>query len=580
MKNKKYDFSGWATRNDIQCSDGRVIRKNAFIEQNGTEVPIVYNHSHDDMGDIVGHGLLENREEGVYMYGFLNDTEKGILAKKLLKHGDIRNLSIYANKLKSKGSEILHGTIREVSLVLAGANPGAYIDTVIAHSAYHDEEANIFTGFVDNDEGGEFVEHAEKEDEKPVAEPEKKAEDNQSGKTVRDIYNTLNEDQKKAVAFIVGAAIEDAKKSDTNKADDKAEEKAETNTENTKGEKEMKHNAFDTEEKINDGALMHDAMNAIISDAKRFGSMKESYIQHAEEYGIKDIEWLFPDYQKLEKEPGFLKRNPDAWVGTVMSGVHHTPFSRIKMMFADIREDEARAKGYIKGNLKKEEVFSLLKRTVDPQTIYKKQKLDRDDVIDITDFDVVSWLKGEMRMMLDEEIARAILFGDGRTTLSDDKIQETHIIPIANDAALYTIQATVTPAQGETLGHALINAAVKSQDTYEGSGNTTLFIPNTYVTDMLLLEDVNGRRIYKNVSELALAMSVNKIVKVPNAIVPSGVYGVIVDLKDYNVGADKGGAINMFDDFDIDYNQMKYLIETRCSGALTKPYSAIVLKAE
>ena len=344
----------------------------------------------------------------------------------------------------------------------------------------------------------------------------------------------------------------------------------------------MKHNLFDKDSQKNDkNTLSHSAVAEIIGDGKRYGSLKESFLAHTAEYGVDQVDMLFPEYQSVNGEtPQFIKRQPDGWVDTVMNGVHHTPFSRIKMVFADLREDEARAKGYMKGKLKKEEVFGLLKRTVDPTTVYKKQKMDRDDVIDITGLDVIAWLKGEMRMMLNEEIARAILFGDGRSTLSEDKISETNIIPIVADAELYTIKKVVTPEANEKLGHALITSAVKAQDDYEGSGNTTLYAASSTITDMLLLEDADGHRMYKDMNELALAMNVNRIVRVPASIIPTGIYGVIVDLNDYNVGADKGGAVNMFDDFDIDYNQMKYLIETRCSGALTKPYSAIVLKSE
>ena len=381
--------------------------------------------------------------------------------------------------------------------------------------------------------------------------------------------------QKTVVYAMIGQALEDAgaeaKHSDIDDDED-----------SEGGNDEMKHNVFDNDQQKND-ELIHSGLQTIIEDGKRFGSLKESYLAHAAEYGIDNIDWLFPEAKNINGDgaPQFLKRNPDAWVSVVLNGVHHTPFSRIKMMFADLREDDARAKGYAqKGKLKKEEVFGLLKRAIEPTTIYKKQKLDRDDVIDITDFDVVSWLKAEMRMMLDEEIARAILFGDGRAAASDDKIRETNIIPLTKDAALYTIEYTVTPQTGETLGHAMINAAVKAQDVYEGSGNLTAFIANDKISDMLLLEDQMGHRMYKDMNDLALAMSVNKIVKVPASIIPSGILAAIVDLNDYNVGADKGGAINMFDDFDIDYNQQKYLIETRCSGALTKPFSAIVLKSE
>ena len=577
----KFDFSGWATKNGLVCADGRVIMKDAFRDNDGQTVPLVWNHQHNETSNVLGHALLENRDEGVYAYCSFNESEAGKNAKLLVQHGDISSLSIYANKLKQHGSEVLHGAIREVSLVLSGANPGALIDNVaFAHSdEINEEEAVIYTGLslelAHSDEEDEEAKEEPKneEEETEVAEEmmhaEEAAEKKEGGdKTVKEVFDTLTEEQKTVVYAMIGQALEDAKHSAIDEEDSEG------------GKEDMKHNVFDNDQMEQD-ALIHDGLQMIIEDGKRYGSLKESYLAHAAEYGIDNIDWLFPEAKNINGDgaPGFIKRNPDAWVDQVMNGVHHTPFARIKMMFADLREDDARAKGYAqKGKLKKEEVFGLLKRAIEPTTIYKKQKLDRDDVIDITDFDVVSWLKGEMRMMLDEEIARAILFGDGRPASSEDKIRETNIIPICKDAALYTIAYEVNPASGETFGHAMINAAVKAQDTYEGSGNLTAFLPVGTVTDMLLLEDAQGHRMYKDMRELALAMSVDKIVKVPSSIVPNGIYGVIVDLRDYNVGADKGGAVNMFDDFDIDYNQQKYLIETRCSGALTKPFSAIVLK--
>lgn len=556
----KYDFSGWATRNDLKCSDGRIIRKDAFKHNDGKEVPVVWNHQHDCVDDVLGHAMLENREDGVYAYCTFNDSESGKTAKLLVQHGDINQLSIYANQLKQQGPNVMHGNIREISLVLAGANPGAFIDNVIMHGEEMDEEAVIYTG--ENIELYHSEEGKSTREEKPLEEKKEEKEMADNERTVQDVFDEMTEEQKNVVYAMVGMALEES-------GDDEEGD-----------EENMKHNVFDNDEMLdNEDVLSHSEMEAIIKDGKKYGSLKESFLAHADDYGITNIDYLFPEAQNVNgNTPGFVKRTPDGWVGTVMTGVHHSPFSRIKMMFADLREDEARAKGYMKGNLKKEEVFGLLKRTVEPTTVYKKQKLDRDDVIDITDFDVVSWLKSEMRMMLDEEIARAILFGDGRSAVSEDKISEKNIIPIVNDADFYAIKKKVTPKDNESLGHAIITAAVKSQDDYEGSGNTTFFTSNSIVTDLLLMEDADGRRLYKDVSELALALNVNRIVKVPASIIPTGVYGVIVDLSDYNVGADKGGSINMFDDFDIDYNQMKYLIETRCSGALTKPYSAIVLK--
>ena len=565
MVENNYDFSGWATKNDLECSDGRVIRHNAFKDNDGQIVPLVWNHQHNEVDNVLGHALLENRDEGVYAYCSFNDTEAGQIGKDLVRHGDVTSLSIYANKLKQAGSDVIHGVIREVSLVLAGANPGAFIDDVMAHGELMDEGAYLFpmeSIELAHSEAEEEEEELEDENLSHADDDKESEELTDDGETIKDVFDTLTDKQKTAVYAIIGQVTKDA--------EDDSEDSDE-------GDEDMKHNVFDTEQQQDDAVLMHNAMATILADAKTKGSLKESYLAHADEYGIKDIEWLFPDSKNVEGgAPGFLKRNPDEWVSVVMNGVHHTPFARIKMMFADLREDDARAKGYAqKGKLKKEEVFGLIKRAVEPTTIYKKQKLDRDDIIDITDFDVVSWLKSEMRMMLDEEIARAILFGDGRSAVSDDKIKETNIIPAASDASLYTITQTL-PASYTAKD--IITAAVKGQNDYEGSGNTIMFIANTKVTDMLLLEDGDQHRMYKDMHELALACSVNKIVKVPASIIPAGVVALIVDLKDYNVGADKGGSINMFDDFDIDYNQQKYLIETRCSGALYRPFSAVVIK--
>ena len=570
----KFDFSGWATKNNLRCSDGRTIIKDAFKDNDGQTVPLVWNHQHNDSMNVLGHALLENRDEGVYAYCTFNETESGQNAKLLVEHGDICALSIFANQLKQQGGNVIHGAIREVSLVLAGANPGAFIDSVISHGEESGEEAIIYTG---EDISLEHADYVPKKEEKPEeektdektepeeSEKEKESKESEDEKTVQDIIDSMTEEQKNVMYAIVGQAIEDTKK---------------LNTEDNEGGNEtMKHNVFENEkENENENALSHDAIRTIIKDGKRLGSLRESFLAHSEEYGITNIDWLFPEAKTINNSPEFVKRTPDAWVDVVMNGVHHTPFSRIKSMFADITADEARAKGYTKGGRKVEEVFGLIKRTTEPTTIYKKQKLDHDDIVDITDFDVVAWLKTEMRGMLDEEIARAIVFGDKRTTLSPDKIDETKIRPICSDDNFYTIKKTVTVGENEEIGHAIIKTAVRAQDEYQGSGNLTFFTAPATVTEMLLLEDKQGHRLYKDVNELALALNVNKIVKVPASVIPDGLYGVIVDLKDYNVGADKGGSVNMFDDFDIDYNQQKYLIETRCSGALTKPYSAIALK--
>ena len=560
----KFDFSGWATKVNLKCSDGRTIMKDAFKDNDGKSVPLVWNHQHNDPTNVLGHALLQNRDEGVYAYCTFNDSEAGKTGKLLVQHGDVCALSIWANQLKQNLNNVVHGNIREVSLVLAGANPGAFIDSIIMHGQESDEEAIIYTG------EDIVLSHGDDKEDKKVEETEKKIETGKE-ETVADVFNTLSEKQKNVVYAIIGQALEEGEGSD--------------DEEESEGGKEMKHNVFDQTEEKQDDVLSHDAMNTIISDGKRFGSLKESFLAHADEYGIKQIDYLFPEVKSLNNPPEFIKRET-GWVSKVMNGVHRTPFSRIKSSFADITADEARAKGYIKGNLKKEEVFTLLKRSTTPTTIYKKQKLDRDDIIDITDFDVVTWLKSEMRMMLDEEIARAILIGDGRLSSSDDKINEQNIRPIVNDSELYTVRVSVTVATNATSddkAKAMIRAAVKARKNYKGSGNPTFFTTENWLTDALLLEDTMGHRLYKNESDVAAAMRVSNIVTVPvmeGAKGPDGgdLIGIIVNLNDYNVGADKGGAINMFDDFDIDYNQQKYLIETRCSGALTKPYSALVLE--
>ena len=582
--NKDYDFSGWATKNNLLCSDGRTILKDAFKNDDGVTVPLVWNHQHNDPSNILGHALLENRDEGVYAYCKFNDSEPGKNAKLLVEHGDVSALSIYANQLKQQGGNVLHGAIREVSLVLAGANPGAFIDSVIRHSEDIDSE-DIDSEDIDNEAiiyTGENIclAHAEKQmeettkvmEEKKEMAPETKTEEPKKEKTVQDVFDTLNEEQKKVVYALIGQVIEEAENKSSKENETKDIEG---------GKKEMKHNVFENDKENQENVLQHSDIEAIFADAKRYGSLKDSVLQH----GITNIDYLFPEDKNITATPEFIKRDM-GWVEKVMKSVHHTPFSRIRATFANITEEDARAEGYIKGKLKKDEVFSLLKRSTTPTTVYKKQKLDRDDVVDITDFDVVAWLKSEMRMMLDEELARAFLIGDGRISSSDDKINEQNIRPIYNDDDLYTVKAVIEVSQTATAEEktkAFIKSVIKNRKEYKGTGSPTLYTTEDVVSDCLLLEDANGRFIYDNIDKLKNVLRVADIVTVP---VMEGAKGknqgdllaILVNLADYNVGADKGGAVNMFDDFDIDYNAQKYLIETRCSGALVKPYSAIAFE--
>lgn len=576
---RDYDFSGWATRNGIECSDGRTICRDAFADQDGQVVPLVWNHQHNDPSNVLGHAMLENREDGVYAYCSLNDTPAGRDAKEQIKHGDVRALSIYANKLKQKRGNVVHGAIREVSLVLAGANPGAYIDNVIMHGEYTEEEAIIYN---DDEYGLELahgccgreepkrkeLEHMEEPAPKPAPQP--KEENKMAEKTIGDVFNTLSEEQKQAVYAIVGQAVEEAKAG---------------------GDGDMKHNAFDEDYGWEeDAVLSHSDIEEIFDDAKKYGSLKDSFLAHADyQYGISNIGMLWEDqYHNTTDTPDFIKRK-DEWVDKVVGGVKKVPFSRIQSIFADITEDDARAKGYITANRKKDEVFTLLKRRTDPTTIYKKQKLDRDNIIDITDFDVVAWIKTEMRGMLDEEIGRAILVGDGRSSASEDKIGEDHVRPIWTDDDLFAIKVPVSVAATDTddkKARNFIKTAVKARKDYRGTGTPTLYCTEETLTNMLLIEDTNQRIVYDSVDKLKTALRVADIVTVPvlenlTRIVDGktrNLMGIIVNLADYSVGADKGGAVNMFDDFDIDFNQQKYLIETRCSGALTKPFSALVLE--
>jgi hypothetical protein len=574
-KSRKPDFSGWATRNDIKCSDGRTIRKDAFKHCDGKTVPLVWNHQHNEIEDVLGHALLHNRDEGVYADCFLNESGRGQHAKEAVRHGDLTALSIFANSLRQTGSDVIHGIIREVSLVHAGANPGAYIDVVMEHAGMDGNEE--FSAFVYND-NEDIVMHnySEEEEKEEMADNNTivHADEANENETFEDIFNTLNEKQKN-LFYAMAAEIADVAEDDEEDED-------------------VKHNAFDTDSRIeNENTLSHSEMKTIINDGKRYGTLKESFLAHAEEYGIKQIDWLFPygpeDGKNITNSPLFIDRD-QSWVKKVMSSVHRTPFSRIKSMFADITADEARAKGYMKTGLKKEEVFTLLRRTTSPTTVYKKQKIDRDDAVDITDFDVVSWIKAEMRGKLDEELARAFLIGDGRLGDNEDKIKEDCIRPIwTDDPKLFVVNSVLThDGTEEGRVRAFIRAAIKERKNYKGSGNPTLWCSEDLLTEMLLLTDKNGRDLFDDESKLLKKLRVKEIVTVPvmegNAVLRTKdgkgrkLLGIIVNMNDYNVGADKGGAVNMFEDFDIDYNAHKYLIETRCSGALTLPFSAIVIE--
>lgn len=566
-----YDFAGWATRNNIICSDGRIIQRDAFKDNDGQKVPVIWNHQHDNVNAVLGHAILENRNEGVYAYGYFNDTPAGKAARIIAENGDIKALSIYANKLKQNGPNVLHGAIREVSLVLAGANPGAYIESVIKHGEECDDEAVI--RFIDDKDLP--IVHAKSDDEEKEKPMSKEAEEKDK-KTVGDVFESMTEEQKTVVYALVGQVLESKKSAD----DDEEDEEEET--------PKMKHNAFSDsydESDTNENTLTHAEMEAIAEDAKRLGSMKEAFLQH----GINQIDMLFPEAKNVgPNEPIFVQRDM-TWVNVVMSGVKRSGFSRIKSMFANITGDEARALGYIKGDRKEAEVFSLLKRVTTPQTVYKLQEFDRDDIIDITDLDIVAWVKKEMRMMLDEELARAFLVGDGRDVLSKYKIREDNIRSIYNDDDFFAVHYPIivsASATREARAEAFIDECVRSRKQYKGSGNPVMFTTEDQVTDCLLLKDLNKHRLYKTIDELATALRVSKIFTVP---VMEGLTrvahgrtmelaAIYVNLTDYNVGADKGGSVNLFDDFDIHFNRYEYLIETRCSGALVKPFSAVVLE--
>ena len=595
--NKDYDFGGWATKNNIKCSDGRTILKDAFKQNDGQKVPLVWNHQHNDPSEVLGHALLENRAEGVYAYCKFNNTESGQTAKSLVANGDVDKLSIYANRLKTHMNNVMHGCIREVSLVLAGANPGAFIDTVISHGedAEAEEEGTIYT-----DEHIDIIEHnddendkkgeTDMEDENKKVDEEKKEENNE--KTIQEVFETLNEEQKNAVYAIVGQALEHNDNSEDDSEDYSEDDDSEDSSENNndEGEEDMKHNVFDND-KNNDEVLQHsEILASAIQDAKKYGSLKESVIEHAAINNITDIGKLFPDATALNKEPIMIEKD-QTWVGKIINTIKHTPFSRVKVTMGKMTEPQARAKGYIKGNKKTNIQMAALNRIVTPTTVYIKNEIDRDDVIDITDFDVVAWQKREMRKELDKELALAALLGDGRDISDNDKINEQNIIPIIKDVDTFTIKYTITEgvdykqannsaSNNDSFTKGIIRAAIRSRKEYKGSGSPTFFTTEDYLTDMLLIEDQNGRRIYESLAQLALALRVKEIVTIPEMEQEAykDIVAVIVNMADYTMGADKGGSVNMFDDFDIDYNQMKYLMETRCSGALTVPYSAIVLK--
>ena len=651
----KFDFSGWATRNDLKCSDGRTIRANAFSQNDGKTVPLCWMHDHDDPAKVLGHAVLENRKEGVYAYCEFNDSAAAETAKHAVQHGDVTSLSIWANHLQQTPSrDVLHGDIKEVSLVLAGANPGAFIDNpIIEHSdgllGEREDVAQVFLDDSDillyhsdedddyEDEDDEEYEDDEYEYEDEFEEDDEDLEhsDNEmmSPKTIKEIISSMTPLQQKAVAGVIATIVakyededededDDLEHSDDNdeeemmspktikeiissmtplqqkavgnaiatiiaQYEDEDEEDKDNDVEHSefKGGNEMRHNVFEQDTRDDDGMIlshddMMDLMSTALTDAKRGFSVRDTIMAHADaDYGIKNIEILFPDAKTITDSPDFIKRETE-WVATVLNGTHHTPFSRIKSTFANITADEARARGYVKGKKKVDEVITLLKRTTNPQTIYKKQKLDRDDVIDITDFDVLAWLKGEMRIMLDEEIAGAILVGDGRNASDDSKIQELNIRPIVSDDDLYAYKIKVDKIVDETTAKAAIKSIIRGYKNYRGSGNKTMFVKQSVLCEMLLVEDGIGHMLYESSAQLATKLRVNKIVEVPDEIFERNTtidpQFIIVDLNDYNVGADKGGAVNMFDDFDIDFNQMKYLIETRCSGALIKPFSAMV----
>ena len=605
-----FDFSGWATRNDLKCSDGRTIRRDAFKDCDGTVVPIVWMHQHDNLENVLGHALLENRKEGVYTYGKFNDSRLGIEAKRRVANGDIRSLSIYANQLKQNGGDVLHGVIRELSLVLSPANPGAYIEfPSLAHGEDGEvDECFIYTGMdihLGNSlkhsyEEGEIMDYEEiydtlDDDQRELFDALMDQVADDAAEATADAYEEIIDDYEDTLDDYEDAidAYEDAMDGDYDDDDDEYyddddeyyDDDDDVEHGDYYGETFMKHNVFDDDQYYDDDDyLMHsdDVMMAfeddVMHDIKRFNSFRESFLTHAEEYGIENLNYLFPDYHSLDDTPQFIKRKTE-WVKTVIDGVRHVPFARIKSLFANITADEARARGYMKGGRKKEEVFTLLKRVTSPTTVYKKQKLDRDDKLDLKSFNIVSWLQAEMKLMLEEESARVIFFPDGRPTDSEDHVNTNCIRPIWTDDDLFTVKKTVDSVQGEALAETFISEAMRARSKeWKGSGTPNLYITETMVSDMLLLKDAMGRRLYKNLSEIAEFMRVGKIIPLPDEIVPTDFMGLMVNLDDYAVGTDNGGEVTWFDAFDIDYNQNKYLAETRFSGALTRPFSAVTFK--
>lgn len=602
---RKADFCGWASKNDLQCADGRIIRSGAFAVQDGAKVPLVYNHQHDSIAQVLGHAILENRKEGVYAYGYFNNSAAGQDAKEAVSNGDITSLSIWANDLKQDGPNVTHGTIREVSLVLAGANPGAFIESAIAHGIPmedYDDEAVFYTG------DDLILEHAiteddEKKEDKPVAEEKKETpkQEEKKDKTLKEIVDTMNDEQRAALEALVGLAVENAGSGEAEDNDDKEEDKT------------MKHNIFsDGQQEENSNILSHSVQEKIFEDAQTLGSLKRAVKQNVdgdiiahgiptagmtagsgapqlkpgnEKYAFDSPDMLYPDYRSTQAIPEFISRDM-SWVQDVLRSVHRTPFSRVKSMFANITEDDARARGYIKGSQKKSEVFALLRRETNPTTIYKLQKMDRDDVISITDFDVVAWIRGEMRTMLDEEIARAILIGDGRDKGGEGKISEDCIRPVVKDVALFNTTVELdfkTMTKPSEKAKAVVDSVIRARRNWKGTGSPTFYTTEEWLTEILMLEDGFGHKLYKSVAEVATAMRVARIVTVEamEGYKKAGnnsdqeLIGTMVNLADYNVGQDPKAGQTMFDDFDIDYNRYTYLIETRMSGALTKPYSAV-----